>query len=116
MQLALFLAQQTTPQIKSTSIFATMIGLLAAGLVGWLIAAVLGFARAREFGASARWFALSAVCLLLYHLHLLAFALLGMKETDMTKLLGFGAFFNLFVFLGSLCAIVGFLRLPKTRQ
>ena len=107
----LILAQ--TPQIQSTSIFVTIVALLAAGLVGWLVAAVVGFARG---GAAARWFALSALCLLLYHLHLIAFALLGAKAQDMEKLLGFGAFFNLFVFLGSLCAIVGFVKLPKPRQ
>ena len=49
-------------------------------------------------------------------LSLIAFALLGTKEQDMEKLLGFGAFFNLFVFLGSICAIVGFMKLPRPRQ
>src|SRR6185503_30353 len=51
-----------------------LLGLLIAGGVGWLIAAVLGFARARAFGASTRWFSFAAVCLLLYHIQ---FVLLG---------------------------------------
>jgi hypothetical protein len=108
----LILAQAQTPQIQSTTIIVTMIGLLVAGLVGWLVAAAVGFTR----GASARWFAVSALCLIFYHLHLLAFALIGARETNMEKLLGFGSFFNLFVFLGSVFAIVGFLKLPKSRQ
>ncbi|MDT7602333.1 MAG: hypothetical protein QOF61_330 [Acidobacteriota bacterium] len=108
----LILAQAQTPQLQSTAVVVTIVGLLAAGLVGWLIAAVVGFTR----GAAARWFALSALCLIIYHLHLLAFALLGTKESDVEKLLRFGSFFNLFVFLGSLCAIIGFLKLPKPRQ
>lgn len=111
----MLLAQDQSPQIQSTSIVVVIVALLILGLVGWFVAAVVGFARAREAGAPARWFALSAACLIVYHLHLLAFALMGTRERDVTKLLSFGAFFNLFVFLGSLCAIVGFLRLNKSR-
>lgn len=115
MTFALTLAQVETPQIQSTGMVATIVVLLGAGLIGWLIAAVLGFARARAFGPSTRWFALSALCLLIYHIHLVAFGLLGTVETDMAKLLSFGSFFNLFVFLGSICAIIGFLRLTNPR-
>jgi hypothetical protein len=115
MTLALALAQAETPQIQSTSLVAIIVVLLAAGLVGWLAACVLGFTRSRHTPA-ARWFALSALCMVIYHLHFIAFALLGTVEKDMSKLLGFGSFFNLFVVLASVCAVVGFLRLPAGRE
>src|SRR6266545_2093077 len=73
------------------------VGSLVAGGIGWLIAAVLGFARARAFGASTRWFSFAAVCLLLYHVQflLLGFvAILGRQQNDFDSVLGFGAFFN----------------------
>ena len=50
------------------------LGLLVAGGVGWLMAVVLGFARARAFGPSTRWFSFAALCLLIYHIQ---FILLG---------------------------------------
>jgi hypothetical protein len=79
--------------------------LLAGGALGWLVAAVLGFARARAFGPSTRWFTYAAVCLLLYHLQ---FLLLAFRPN---QALAIGAFFNLFVMLASICAIIGFVRL-----
>lgn len=109
----LALAQAQSPQIQSTALVLTIVVLLAAGLVGWLVATVLGFARAR-LSPSARWFALSALCLLIYHVQWIAFGLLGRGEPDLNRLLSFGSFFNLFVFLGSICAIVGFLRLSNS--
>ena len=111
----LALAQADAPLVQSTALVAVIVVLLAAGLVGWLAAAVLGFTRARATSA-ARWFALSALCLVIYHLHFIAFAILGTVEKDMAKLLSFGSFFNLFVVLGSVCAVVGFLRLPGERH
>ena len=48
---------QTETSFREPGYFApTILGLLAIGAVTWLVAAVLGFARARAFGASARWF------------------------------------------------------------
>lgn len=87
--------------------------LLVAGALGWLVAAVLGFSRATAFGAPTRWFALSAACLLLYHLQWAIFVIFGVNQQDIEKVLGFGAFFNLFVALGAICAVVGFTRLTK---
>ncbi len=84
-------------------------------LIGWLVATVLGFARARAFGPATRWFAFSCLCLFGFNLHLLGFALLGMVETDLEKVLTFGAFSPLFLLLGSLCAVIGFLRLTNPR-
>ena len=91
-------------------------GLLGIGGLGWLIAAVLGFARARAFGESPRWFAASAVCLLLYHIQIIVFVIYGMNERNTGNVLAMGAFFNLFVALGAVCAIVGFMRLTDPRQ
>ena len=94
--------------------------LLIVGGVGWLIAAVLGFARSPAFGPSARWFSYAAVCLIIYHLHFLlfgVFVVLGMSQNsvDLTTALGVGAFFNLFVVLGAVCAIMGFVRMTSPR-
>src|ERR1051325_12096881 len=86
---------------------AVLIGSLILGGVGWLVAAVLGVARARAFGASTRWFSFAAVCLLIYHIQflLLGFiAVMGVQQNDFDSVLAFGAFFNLFVVLGAVCA------------
>ena len=94
-----------------------VLGLLIVGGLGWLIAAALGFARARAFGESPRWFAISAVCLLLYHVQWFVFAVYGINERNPENVVGVAAFFNLFVALGAVCAIVGFMRMndPRTR-
>jgi uncharacterized membrane protein YhdT len=92
-----------------------VLGLLGVGGLGWLIAAALGFARARAFGESPRWFAVSAVCLLLYHVQWLVFAVYGINEADPENVLGMAAFFNLFVALGAVCAIIGFMRMNDPR-
>lgn len=87
--------------------------LLAGGAVGWLIAAVLGLSRARALGASVRWFSLASACLLVYHLQWVALVImLGSNGLRVTReVLVMLAFFNLFVALGSVCAIIGFTRL-----
>lgn len=90
-------------------------GLLALGGLGWLMAAALGFARARAYGEPARWFAVSAVCLLLYHVQWLVFAIYGFKEKNIANVFTVGAFFNLFIVLGAVCAIVGFSRMNAPR-
>jgi len=110
---------QTEMTAKKPGYFAVvLIGSLVAGGIGWLIAAVLGFARARAFGASARWFSTAAVCLLIYHIQfvLLGFvAVLGAQQNDFDSVLAFGAFLNVFVVLGAVCAIMGFVRLTSPR-
>src|SRR6266480_3394744 len=114
--LALLLLQ-TEMSAKKPGYFAVvLVGSLIAGGVAWLIAAVLGFARARAFGASARWFSIAAVCLLIYHIQflLLGFvAVMGAQQNDFDSVLAFGAFFNVFVVLGAFCAIMGFVRLTS---
>ena len=89
--------------------------LLGVGALGWLIAAALGFARARAFGESPRWFAISAVCLLLYHIQWVVFGIYGLNERNPENVVGVVAFFNLFVALGAVCAIVGFMRMNDPR-
>jgi hypothetical protein len=94
------------------------VGLLVAGGIAWLIAAVLGFARAQAFGASTRWFSFAAVCLLLYHVQfvLLGFvAIMGAQRNDSSSVIAFGAFLNVFVVLGAVCTIMGFIRLTNPR-
>lgn len=115
--LMLFQQQQLRATQPGYFFLATLL-LLIAGGVGWLIAAVLGFARSPAFGPSARWFSYAAVCLIIYHLHFLLFgvvAFMGMSQNpvDLSSALGIGAFFNLFVVLGSVCAIMGFVRLTS---
>jgi len=110
-------------QLRATQpnyFFLVTLLLLIAGGIAWLIAAVLGFARSSAFGPSARWFSYAAVCLIIYHLHFLLFGVfvfLGMSENtaDLTLALGVGAFFNLFVVLGAVCAIMGFVRMTSPR-
>lgn len=110
---------QTEMSAKKPGYFAVvLVGSLLAGGIGWLIAAVLGFARARAFGASTRWFSLAAVCLIIYHIQfvLLGFVtVLGAQANDFDSVLAFGAFLNVFVVLGSICAIMGFVRLTNPR-
>jgi len=93
-----------------------VVGLLCLGGLGWLIAAVLGFARARAFGESPRWFAISAVCLLLNQVQWVVFAVYGMSDKSGENVLVMGEFFNLFVVLGAICAIIGFMRLVGPRE
>jgi hypothetical protein len=89
-------------------------GMFLAGAVAWLIAAVLGFARARAFGPSARWFSFASVCLLLFHLQFLA-AGFGILTNDRNMVFSILTFFNFFVLLAAVCAIMGFIRLTSPR-
>jgi len=88
--------------------------LLITGAIGSLIAAVLGFSRARAYGASTRWFAIAFVCLLVYHAQWLV-AGIALSQNDTTLAFGLLSFFNLFVVLASVCAVIGFLRLTDSR-
>ena len=110
----LMLAQMDTTFNKPTYFIPVFLGMFALGAVASLVAAVLGFARARAFGPSARWFSFAAVCLLLFHIQILAigFGAIG-TYTDLA--IGMLAFFNLFVVLGAVCAIIGFIRLTNPR-
>lgn len=109
-----FALAQGVPRFQSSAAL-LFVALFVCGTLGWLVATVLGFARARVFGASARWFALAAAAMLVFHLYLVAFAWFGSVETDADKVLTFGAFSILFVPLSALCAIMGFIRLANPR-
>ncbi|HJZ80701.1 MAG TPA: hypothetical protein VKD91_10155, partial [Pyrinomonadaceae bacterium] len=91
----MFLMQAGVTARQPAYFAVVLVASLIVGGVGWLIAAVLGFARARAFGASTRWFSFAAVCLLIYHIQfvLLGFiAVMGAQQNDFDSVLGFGAF------------------------
>jgi hypothetical protein len=112
------LAQTETRATQPTFFLPVVLILLVAGTLGWLIAAVLGFQRARAFGPSARWFSLAAVCLIVYHLQFVLLGVVAMlsssqTDADLGMVLSVGAFFNLFVVLAAICAIMGFVKLTN---
>ena len=90
------------------------VGMFVAGAIAWLVAAVLGFARARAFGPSAKWFSFGAVCLLLFHLQFLAVAV-GVLTNDNGLVFSILAFFNFFILVAAVCAIMGFIRLTNPK-
>lgn len=119
MTFALLLFLQAADQTETTFnepsyFFPVVLGSLIAGAIFWLVASVLGFARARAFGASARWFSFASVCMLLFHLQFLALAF-GLILKDVKTVFAIITFFNVFVVLGALCAIMGFVRLTNPR-
>jgi len=110
----LMLAQVETRYNQPSYFVPVVVLMLAAGLVLWLVAAVLGFARAKAFGPSTRWFAIAAVSMIIYHLQFLLLALGFILENPNLTLAVF-AFFNLFAVVAAICSILGFLRLTQTR-
>ena len=116
----LLIVLQQIRATQPTYFFLVTLFLLLAGGIGWLIAAVLGFARTPAFGPSARWFSYAAVCLIIDHFQFLLFGVfvfLGASQNsaDLTTALGIGSFFNLFVVLGAICSIMGFVKLTSSR-
>ena len=119
MYMATITMMATLAQVETTfrepGYFAgVMLVMLVLGAVAWLIAAVLGFARARAFGASARWFSFAAVCLILFHLQFIVLGF-GVLTKDNSLVFGVLTFFNVFVLLAAVCAIMGFIRLTNPR-
>ena len=108
------LAQVETTANKPGYFVPVFLGMFLLGAVAWLIATVLGFARARAFGPSARWFSFAAVCLLLFHIQIIAVGF-GMVTNDTSLAFSILTFMNLFVILGAFCAIMGFIRLTSPR-
>src|SRR2546430_86888 len=103
------LAQTSISATRPTFFILIVVSLLVAGGIAWLIAAVLGFARARAFGPSARWFSYAAVCMIIYHLHFVLFGIVTYLTAtqsggDTGTALEIGSFFNLFVVLGAICS------------
>src|SRR5258708_12722385 len=115
--LATLLSLQAGLSAKQPAYFALVfIGLLIVGGIAWLIASVLGFARARAFGASTRWFSFAAVCLLIYHIQfiLLGFVtFMGAQQNDFDSGLQFAAFLNSFFLLGPFCPLLSFFICPN---
>src|SRR6185436_20776681 len=101
----LVFAQVNTTFYKANYFIPIFLGMFLLGAVASLIAAVLGFARARAFGPSARWFSFAAVCLLLFHIQILAIGF-GAISNDTGFAASMVAFFNLFIILGAFCAIM----------
>lgn len=114
--LALFqVADQPETTFSQPSYFVpAILALFVLGGVLSLIASVLGFARARAFGASTRWFSFAAVCLLLFHVQILVFGF-GVVLKDNNTVFAVLTFFNVFIILAALCAIMGFVRLTNPR-
>ena len=108
------LAQVDTTFDKPNYFIPAFVLMFLLGGIGWLVAAVLGFARARAFGPSARWFSFAAVCLLLFHIQILAVGF-GVVTSDKSVAMTILTFLNLFVILGAFCAIMGFIRLTTPR-
>ena len=108
----LLFAQVDTTFNKPVYFIPVFLGMFLVGAVLSLVAAVLGFARARAFGPSARWFSFAAVCLLLFHIQILAIGF-GAISNDTGFAASMVAFFNLFIILGAFCAIMGFIKLTN---
>ena len=110
------LAQSESSVYIQPSYFIWVFGLLlVAGALGWLVATVLGFSRARAFGLSTRWFAMGAACMILYHAHWLALVL-SINSQNSSIIFPILASLHLFVVLGAICTIIGFARLNNPRQ
>lgn len=89
--------------------------LFVIGGVASLVATVLGFSRARAFGAPVRWFALAAICLLLFHIQFLVFGFVVAFRDDQIAFTVL-TFFNVFVILAAICNTMGFVRLTSPRS
>lgn len=119
MVIALILMFQAADQVETTfkepSYFVPVIlGMFVLGAVLSLVAAVLGFARARAFGAATRWFSFAAICLLLFHIQFLVFGF-GVVLQERSIVFPVLTFFNVFIVLAAICAIMGFFRLTNPR-
>jgi hypothetical protein len=106
---------QSESTFREPSYFAPAImGMFLLGGVISLVAAVLGFARARAFGPSARWFSFAAVCLILFHIQFLVLGF-GVLTKDSSLVFGILTFFNFFIILAAVCTVMGFVRLTSPR-
>lgn len=116
MVLALILAlAQTETTFREPGYFApTIMATFLVGGIASLVAAVLGFARSRAFGAATRWFSFAAVCLILFHVQFLALGF-GVLTKDNSLVFTILTFFNFFIVLAAICLIMGFIRLTNPR-
>jgi hypothetical protein len=104
--------------LRQDEVNARLIELLGAAAAddGVRVVALWGAGGAFLFDAVT--FAVSAVCLLLYHVQWFVFAVYGINEQNAENVYGMAAFFNLFVALGAVCSIIGFMRMndPRTKR
>jgi hypothetical protein len=113
---SLMLAQSESTVYNLPPYFTWVFGLLlVAGTLGWLVATVLGFARARAFGLSTRWFAMAAACMFIYHIHWWALVFSTYSENG-NIIFPILATLNLFLVLGAVCTVIGFARLNTPRE
>jgi hypothetical protein len=110
----IMLAQAETTFREPGYFAPAIMGMFLLGAVVSLVAAVLGFARAHAFGPFARWFSFSAVCLLLFHIQFLVLGF-GVLTKDSNLVFGILTFFNIFILLAAVCAVMGFIRLTSPR-
>ncbi|MEO6391167.1 MAG: hypothetical protein ABIP75_04890 [Pyrinomonadaceae bacterium] len=84
--------------------------LLIVGLVGSLVAFVLGRGRARTGGPAVKWFSFAALALLFYYLQwfVWVYAISRQSTTLIWLLISFN---TLFVFVAVVCAIMGFMQI-----
>ena len=115
MHVAAILLLQTETTFHEPAYFGpTIMGMFFLGAVVSLVASVLGFARARAFGPPARWFSFLSVCLLLFHIQFLVLGF-GVLTKDSNLVFGILTFFNFFILLAAICAVIGFIRMTSTR-
>ncbi|MEK6283813.1 MAG: hypothetical protein AABN95_25940 [Acidobacteriota bacterium] len=111
----LMMLAQTETTFREPGYFApTIMATFLVGAIASLVAAVLGFARSRAFGPSARWFSFGAVCLILFHVQFLALGF-GVLTKDNSLVFTILTFFNFFILLAAFCMIMGFIRLTNPR-
>src|SRR5687767_1984699 len=114
MALLILLAQTETTFHEPGYFAPTIMATFLVGAIASLVAAVLGFARSRAFGPSARWFSFGAVCLILFHVQFLALGF-GVLTKDNNLVFTILTFFNFFILLAAFCMIMGFIRLTNPR-
>ena len=111
----MFIQSDAEAQVLLPSYFVPIFfALMVAGLLGCLIAALLGFGRSRAHGGSGRWFALAAICLFIYHLQVLVMGFAALKANASIAFPLITAL-NLFVFLAAICIIIGFYKMKSAQ-
>ena len=110
----IMLAQSESTVRVPSYFYPAIMGMFLLGIVMALVAAVLGFARAGAFGASARWFSFAAISLILFHVQFLILGF-GFISDDSNLVFGILTFFNAFVLIAAVCMVMGFVRLTSPR-
>lgn len=114
--LPVMLLLQEPQVLQPPSYFLPVIVILFfASFLAWLVAVVLGFSRVRAYGSSAKWFALAAMCMVLWLLQFVLIGVVLVKPEQNTELFFVtGAFLPLLFGLAGVCMIMGFVRMTDT--